>query len=427
MATRKKVRGPRAGASAHRDYRANGEGSIYWDKSKNRWIGSAYDLNGKRHKKSCMTRKEAEAFCHEMKRARALGKTSFAAHPKMSLTSFLTNWCDNRSFRSPETRRSYETAIKNWISPHIGSMLVVNIRPATIEQLYQKLESAGYSGGTLNVTHSVLSKAFKDAFRLGELPSSPMNRVQKIKKTSVPSRHIPKVDSDKIYAQAMKDPYMHARIEIGMVCSLRPGEISGLKWGDIDLNHKKLTIERQSQRVKGQGLILRAVKQNQARTIPLSDTQIEILTIHRVNQEMNKQNWSKDATGDFIFPNSIGMQMDDKGDTKLWKRLLRDSGVSTSYKRYQQRKTGLTNLSASGVDLPTVKDYSGHTEITTLANHYLSSTSASMNHALEVQGNLRPSKEVVNQLEIDNQLTGWESPKLDVRSAQSQAEGFRNV
>ena len=220
---------------------------------------------------------------------------------------------------------------------------------------------------------------------------------------------------------------MHARIEIGMVCSLRPGEISGLKWGDVDLNHKKLNIERQGQRVKKQGLVLRAVKQDQARTIPLSDVQIEILTIHRMSQEMSKQCWAADATGDFIFPNSVGKQMDDKRDTRLWKRLLSDAGVSTSYKRYQQRKTGLTNLSASGVDLPTVKDYSGHTEITTLANHYLSATSASMARALEIQGNLRPSQEVVNQIELDSQLAVWASQIQNLQDSSGELERARNV
>ena len=404
MATRKKVRGPRAGTKGSKEFRANGEGSVYWDKKKNRWIGAAYDLNGIRHKRSAHTRKEAEDFCHEQKRARTLGKTTFAANSKMTVHAFLENWFDNRTFRSPETRRNYQTAIKNWIAPHIGKVLIINIRPATIEKLYQTLDAADYSGGVLNVTHAVLSKAFKDAYRLGELPNNPMERVQAITKKSTPSKHIPKTDSDRIYATAMKNPFLLARIEIGMVCSLRPSEILGLKWKDLDLDLKRLTIERQSQRVKGQGLVLRSVKTGQARTIPLSDKQIEILTMHRYNQELQKSNWAINATGDFIFPNSVGMQMDDKLDTKLWKKLLADAGVSKSYKRYQQRKTGLTNLSASGVDMPTLKEYSGHTQITTLANHYLSATSASMDRALALQENLRPDTDTIEAIVLNDEL-----------------------
>jgi len=426
MASNKKARGPRASASAGRDQRANGEGSIYWDKSKQRWIGAAYDINGVRRKQSSLTRKEAEDFCHEQKRARTLGKTTFAANPKQSLRDFLISWFENRTFKSPETRRNYETAINKWIAPYIGKILVGNIRPATIEKLYQTLDAAEMSGGVLNVTHAVLSKAFKDAYRLGELPNNPMERVQKLTKKSIPSKHIPKGDSDRIYAEAMKSPSLHARIEIGMVCSLRPGEILGLKWSDLDLDLRRLNIERQSQRVKGLGLVLRPVKTGQARSIPLSDRQIEILTMHRYNQELQKSTWDADTYGNFIFPNSIGKQMDDKLDWKLWKRLLAAARVSTSYKRYQQRKTGLTNLSASGVDIPTVKEYSGHTQITTLANHYLSATSASMDRALSIQDNLRPNEETLERIALDKEFAEWAS-QMPHSSEHFNYEGANDV
>jgi hypothetical protein len=42
-----KPRAPRKSANGAKDKRANGEGSIYWDQSKKRWIGAAYDINGK--------------------------------------------------------------------------------------------------------------------------------------------------------------------------------------------------------------------------------------------------------------------------------------------------------------------------------------------------------------------------------------------
>ena len=68
--TNSKSRAPRNSASSSKDKRANGEGSIYWDKSKKRWIGAAYDINGKLHRK---TEKGALAryqhFCHKSENA----------------------------------------------------------------------------------------------------------------------------------------------------------------------------------------------------------------------------------------------------------------------------------------------------------------------------------------------------------------------
>ena len=68
-----KPRAPRKSTTTSKDKRANGEGSIYWDKSKKRWIGAAYDINGKLHRKSCLKKSEAEDFCHDQKRVRSLG------------------------------------------------------------------------------------------------------------------------------------------------------------------------------------------------------------------------------------------------------------------------------------------------------------------------------------------------------------------
>jgi len=403
--TNNKPWAPRKSANGSKDKRANGEGSIYWDQSKKRWIGAAYDINGKLRRKSCKKKSEAEDFCHDQKKARSLGTSTFATNPKMNLGDFLEHWLATRGNIKPETRRNYETAIKNWISPHIGKFLVSAIRPATIENLYQKLDSAGFKAGTTNVVHAVLSKAFSDAVRLGEIPNNPMNRVQKLTRKSVSSKHILKNDEIRIYAEATKSPSTHARIEIGLVMGIRPGEVLGLKWSDIDWNQKTLTIERQVQRVKNQGLVFQTSKTGKTRSLHLSDTQIEILTIHRYDQDSKKGSWIQDE--DLLFPNSVGKKQDPKADHKAWKALLNSAGVKADYTRYQMRKTAFTNLSASGVDVRTIMEMSGHTQSSTLLTSYVHATSESMKNALVVQDKNRPTAEMLRDVEMDRQLEEW--------------------
>jgi integrase len=400
-----KPRAPRKSAAGSKDKRANGEGSIYWDKSKQRWIGAAYDINGKLRRKSCLKKSEAEDFCHEQKKARSLGTSTFATNPKMKMSEFLDLWLTTRANIKPETRRNYETAIKNWITPHIGKFLVSAIRPATIENLYQKLDSAGFRAGTTNVVHAVLSKAFSDAVRLGEIPVNPMDRVQKLTRKSVSSKYIAKNDEIRIYAEASKIPSTHARIEIGLVMGLRPGEVMGLKWSDIDWNQRTLTIERQVQRVKAQGLVFQSSKTGKSRTLHLSETQVEILMIHRYDQDSKKINWVEDE--DLLFPNSLGKKQDPKADHKAWKALLKAAGVKTDYTRYQMRKTAFTNLSASGVDVKTIMEMSGHSQASTLLTSYVHATSESIKNALTIQDRNRPTEEMLKQLELDRKLEEW--------------------
>jgi integrase len=402
--TNNKPRAPRKSANSSKDKRANGEGSIYWDQSKKRWIGAAYDINGKLRRKSCIKKSEAEDFCHEQKKARLLGTSTFATNPKMTLGDFLDHWLDTRIIK-PETLRNYKCAIKNWIRPYIGKLLVSAVRPATIENLYLQLEEDDYKAGTTNVVHAVLSKAFADAYRLGEIPSNPMLKVKKLTRKSVSSKHIVKSDEIRIYAEASKNPYTHARIEIGLVMGIRPGEVLGLKWSDIDWNQRTLTIERQVQRVKSQGLVFQSSKTGKTRTLHLSDTQIEILMIHRYDQDSKKGSWVQDE--DLLFPNSVGKKQDPKADHKAWKALLKAAGVKADYTRYQMRKTAFTNLSANGVDVKTIMEMSGHTQASTLLTSYVHATSESIKNALSVQDRNRPTAEMLKDVEIDRQLEEW--------------------
>ena len=373
-------------ASASQEKRANGEGSVYpkiLKSGKKRYIAQAKDINGKMRRVSFTKKADAYDHLYKMKQDRKVGKNTFAVNPKMTVTEFLESWLSNRANLKPETRRNYQGAITNRVTPEIGKLAVATITAATIENLYQKLDAHGYKAGTLNVTHAVLSSAFSDAFRLNLLPHNPMDKVKKITKRAIPSKHIPQNDADRIYAYATQDPFMHARIELGIYMGLRPGEVFGLKWEDISYTTKTITIERQVQRVKGLGLVFQSVKTGEIRTIPLSDDQIAILQRHQVNQMALAP--SIRSTENLVFPNSLGNKMDPKCDHKAWKKLLSISGVDTSYTRYQMRKTAFTNLAVSGVDLRTIMEISGHKQVSTLMNSYVHATTESMRAAMEIQ------------------------------------------
>jgi len=403
-------------ASASQEKRANGEGSVYpkfLKSGKKRYIAAAKDINGKIRRVSFIKKSDAYDHLYKMKQDRKVGKNTFAVNPKMSVTEFLESWLRNRANLKPETRRNYQGAITNRVTPTIGNLAVSTITAATIENLYQKLDAHGYKAGTLNVTHAVLSSAFADAFRLNLLPHNPMDRVKKITKRTTPTKHIPQNDAEIIYAYASKNPYSHARVELGIYMGLRPGEVFGLRWEDINYKAKTITIERQVQRVKGVGLVFQTVKTGDIRTIPLSADQITILQRHQVNQMALAPAFR--STDNLVFPNSRGNKMDPKCDHKAWKKLVKDAGVKNSYTRYQMRKTAFTNLAISGVDLRTIMEISGHKQVSTLINSYVHPTTESMRAAMEIQDLRRaqtPSLEVLERKRTLSELADRHGVKI---------------
>ncbi len=399
--TTKKVRAPRS--TAKQEKRANGQGSIYFDRDKNRYIVAVPDYSRpeRRRKRSFYTKKEADIFLHEYISNKGLGKASFAANPRIKVGEFLDSWHGTVK-KEAETVRSYSTVIKNWIKPHVGNVRVADVTPAIIENLYNTLDDLGFSNSVLHLTHIVFSRAFKDAMRLGLISYNPMSSVKKLSKRSIPSRHIPKREADLIYAVATEDPYLHARIELGMLKAIRPGEVLGLKWDDIDWGMRTMTIERQLQRQTGVGLVFKALKTHNTRVLPLSKDQIAILQVHKLAQETAKVFWQEDHK--LLFPNSFGMPKDTKADHRDWKVLLKKAGVDQKFTRYQMRKTAITNHITHGVDEKTTATIAGHSSPSVTMKHYANATTTSMLAALDVEDAFRPSLDQIrsmNQVKLE--------------------------
>ena len=357
--------------------RANGEGSVYLVKNRNCWGASIKNLLEVRITKTFQTKDEAHAWLLEQKKLRSQGLYSNDENLKQTVAEYLLEWVEhNRNQKKPATTRNYSERIRNQINPRIGYLKATALSPRAIEDLISQLISAGYAPGTIYATYRTLSAAYSDGVRLGLLSQNPTTRVKLPKLTSTPMKQISRQDAAKIYSCAMQTPSMHARVELGMVCGLRPGEVLGLCWSDIDWDERTLTISRQVQLVAGQGLVFQSVKQGKQRTIVLTDEQISILISHREMQDVYRPTFSVDEG--LIFPNSLGSKLDDKRDSYLWKKLLRLAGVK-SYQRYQMRKTAFSNLYSELGDVRKLLDYSGHSQVSTVMKSYVFATEEASN------------------------------------------------
>jgi len=357
--------------------RSNGDGTVYLIKNRNRWGAAISNCLGDRVSQSFKTQDEAYAWLLEQKKLRSEGLFPEVTSSKQILEDFLADWIEhNRNQKKPATTRYYSERIKNQINPVIGHLRASSLSPMAIEHLISTLIDKGYAPGTINGVYRTLSAAYSDGFRLGLVSHDPTKRVKMPKLKSKPMKNITKNDATKIYAQAVTDPYTHARIEMGMVCGLRPGEVFGLMWSDIDWESRTLTIERQVQRVKDKGLVFQSVKQDRARTIVLSDVQLQILRAHKDFQDVYRPTFKTDEG--LIFPNTQGSKLDDRKDTIRWKRLLKKAGVP-DYQRYQMRKTAFSNLYAQLGDVRQLLDYSGHSQVSTIMRSYVFATEEASN------------------------------------------------
>ena len=376
--------------SSNKPKNANGRGSIYKvtkPNGKQVLKAAIHDINGKRRTKNFTRKADAEDWLADQRRTREQGENTYATHPKMTVGQYLLGWVETRKAHvKPNTYRGYVSVIKNQINPKIGKLNASTLSPKAVESFLGDLAANGVGAGTINLTHRILSAAYNDAVRLRDMPKNPVLLARKPRVKSVATKSIPLKHWQKIYQEATKCPQTHARIEIAIMVGLRPGEALGLKWSDVDWENSTLTIERQIQRVQGEGLKFQEVKQGGIRTIKLSAETLRILQNHKRHQTLQKASWEDDH--DLIFTNTLGRMQDEKADRLLFKKLCRDAWVP-EYQLYQCRKTAFTNM-ASQTDLKTLMEFSGHSQVSTVIGSYVFATSESMNSAVSGIDKLRP-------------------------------------
>lgn len=371
--------------------RANGRGSIYQiTKSNGRkvWKAAIKDINGKLRTKNFTKLSEAEDWVADQRRARDLGENTYATNPKMTVEEFLIGWANTQYGPDQEsTKRSYQSVIRNHIAPAIGKIKASELTTKTVENLFRNMHANGFGAGTIRITRAALSAAYNDAVRLGDLVRNPVRNTKMPNVTAKTTKPLPRADWEKVYLEAMKDPRMHARIEVAGMLGLRPGEALGLKWSDLNAEDCTLLVERQVQRAKGKGLVLKEVKQKTIRTLKISQTTVHILLTHKRHQALNKAKWVE--VNNLMFPNTVGKLGDEKSDRLAFKHLLAAAGVPDC-QLYQLRKTAFTAM-AGQTDLKTLMEFSGHTQVSTVIGNYVFATSESMESAIKKMDQLRPA------------------------------------
>ncbi len=120
---------------------------------------------------------------------------------------------------------------------------------------------------------------------------------------------------------------------------LRRGEVLGLRWGDVDLVSARLTV-------RGAG-----AKTGITRHVPLNDEALDILKAWRPSDA---------SGGSLVFPGRDGKPI---ADIKTaWLHLMKDAKLKT-FTFHDIRHSFASKLVQAGVDLNTVRELLGHTDI----------------------------------------------------------------
>jgi len=159
----------------------------------------------------------------------------------------------------------------------------------------------------------------------------------------------------------------HVAIKTGM----RQGELLGLKWSDLDWIKGIIRIQRQVQRIKGQGMVfLRPKTKTSLRSIQLGDETVLILRKHLTQQNLDKalagKRWKNK---NLIFPSRVGTPQSPSNLLKEFKALLKKADLK-KIRFHDLRHTAASLMLNHGVPVLIVSKILGHSKPSTTLDIY---------------------------------------------------------
>lgn len=146
------------------------------------------------------------------------------------------------------TFASYQYKIHHYILPHIGEELLQKLTENTLQEWVNQLDKQGLSGNTIRLVLQIFRMAIKSAQKKHFLWNDPSEGL------SLPKRRRKKVhalsikDQKRVVKEAVKGNG-GISVLLSLYTGLRIGEISALKWSDIDFSQQVIHVNRTLQRI----------------------------------------------------------------------------------------------------------------------------------------------------------------------------------
>jgi integrase len=247
------------------------------------------------------------------------------------------------------------------------------------------------------VIHAVLHRSLKQALRWGLISSNPTDAVNRPRFRRKEMRTLDDTQMRSLL-MVVKRTRFEALFWIALTTGLRQGELLGLRWSDLDWATRRLTVQRQLQRLDGGFAFTEPKSASGKRLVILGQQAINKLRDHiNILQQERVAAADRWEENDLIFPSSIGTPWDHSNVVKHYKSFLQQAGLP-NIRFHDLRHTAATMMLQQGVNPKIVQERLGHADITLTLNTYSHVLPAMQEEAAEKMDELLTPIEVSEEI-----------------------------
>ena len=373
--------------------RANGDGNIRKRKD-GRWegryvVGRDPDT-GKMITKNVLGKTQAEVKEKLKKAIENSKQLDYTKEGKYTVGQWLDEWFEAYAKVKvrPSSHQTYKGYIDNHIKPNIGDIPIEKLTSLTLQKFYKKLltegrvpriesekQPKGLSAKTVRNINQVISSAMDMAVKHKLILSNPTEgcELPKVEHREMHTIHAEQLGA---FLREAKESGVYELYYLDLATGLRRGELLGLKWEDVDMDHGVIHVRRQVARVNGDVKEVPLKTKNSYRNISISKDAVDMLT------EMEKH-----KTCEYVFSSATGGPISPDSVRHMLHRVLKRAGLP-AVRFHDLRHTFATLALQNGVDIKTVSGMLGHFSAGFTLDTYAHVTTAAQKEAANTMGSV---------------------------------------
>ncbi len=243
---------------------------------------------------------------------------------------------------------------------------------ADIKKMFTNNSDKKLSGKTIRHHHTLISSILSAAVKGNVIMSNPAERVDLGKLPKYKPSYYDDEQLLDMFAALEGEPLRYkAMIYLTIDTGMRTGEITGLRWRDVDLENGVVNVDKQRQYVSSYGTIEKAPKTDSGvRPITLSETVTALMKQYKGRQMEGLLrlgiSWKSDM---LVFVHEDGAPFHPHRPYKWFTEFLERHGLP-KITFHQLRHTNASLLISAGLDVVTLSGRLGHADKNITLNTY---------------------------------------------------------
>jgi integrase len=362
--------------------RMNGEGSLYQRKSDGRWFGSilepSEDGKLKRRTVSAKTKDAARLKLKSLMDEQVRLETEGLPPTDMTVTvsQLLERWHKVIvATRRETTAANYRYMIDGHIVPFVlpggrtlGSKKVAKLTFSDVDALLDAKREAGLSASTRRLVRSVLVQAINQAmkWRIVTRNEAAMSTPVTVKRAE--GRSLTPEQAKRL-VETLETCPMGTLFTVMLTTGMRRGEAIGLRWEDVDLKKRVISVRQQVQRINGELKATEVKTERSRRSINLAQPTVVALKEHKVAQKQTRLASPAWTESGYVFTTGFGTPLDPRNVAKQFESNCLKAKIG-KWHPHELRHSAATLMLATGTPLQVVSAVLGHASIRITSDVY---------------------------------------------------------